>query len=189
MLNVKYLIQTNEKGEKIAIHNTQANGNAWFVKEVKFVNSADAEMKTLDKLETKNVAIRNKTSEDAFNFNKLSLVKDEIYKTEGATIKLISYEPNGLKYVSNNTNNGYAVFSEMYYKNGWNAYIDGKITYHERVDYALRGLRIPAGKHTIEFKFEPQVIKTGSMISLVSFIGILLLLGGGIYYETKRKKV
>ncbi len=188
MLNVKYLIQTNEKGEKIAIHNTQANGNAWFVKEVKFVNSADAEMKSLDKLDTKNVAIRNKTSDDVFNFNKGNFIKDETYKTDEATIKLTSYEPNELKYISNNPNLGYAVFSEMYYKNGWNAYIDGKITYHDRVDYALRGLSIPAGKHTIEFKFEPQVIKTGSMISLLSFIGILLLLGGGIYYETKRKK-
>ncbi|WP_394758392.1 YfhO family protein [Flavobacterium sp.] len=178
MLNVKYLIQTNEKGEKITIKSTAANGNAWFVKEVKLVNSADAEMKSLDKLETKNIAIIN--SKD-FNVKTQNFIKDST-----STIKLTSYAPNELKYISNNTNIGYAVFSEMYYKNGWNAYIDGKLSGHERVNYALRGLAIPAGKHAIEFKFEPQVVKTGSMISLISFIGILLLLGGGIYYETRK---
>ena len=180
MLNVKYLIQTNEKGEKIAIHNTQANGNAWFVNEIKLVSDADAEMKALDKLETKKVAVIN--SKD-FNVGFKPFVTDST-----STIKLTSYAPNELKYSSNNTNNGFAVFSEMYYKNGWNAYIDGKLSNYERVDYALRGLPIPAGKHTIEFKFEPQVVKTGSMISLLSFIGILLLLGGGIYYEAKKTK-
>ena len=183
MLNVKYLIQTNKKGEKIAIHNTQANGNAWFVKELKTVPNADAEMKALDKLDTKNVAIN--TPADFKSPGGLTVFKVD----SSATIKLTAYEPNDLKYVSNNVNNGYAVFSEMYYKKGWNAYIDGKLNDHFRVDYALRGLSIPAGKHNIEFKFEPQVIKTGSMISLLSFIGILLLLGGGIYYEAKRKKV
>ena len=182
MLNVKYLIQTNKKGEKIAIHNTQANGNAWFVKELKTVPNADAEMKALDKLDTKNVAIN--TPADFKSPRGLTLFKVD----SSATIKLTAYEPNDLKYVSNNVNNGYAVFSEMYYKKGWNAYIDGKLNDHFRVDYALRGLSIPAGKHNIEFKFEPQVIKTGGTISLISFIGILLLLGGGIYYETKRKK-
>ena len=76
----------------------------------------------------------------------------------------------------------------MYYKNGWNATIDGKSENILRVDYALRGLNIPAGKHTIEFKFEPQVVKTGSTIALVSSIGMLLLLIGGIYFENKKKK-
>jgi hypothetical protein len=180
MLNVKYLIQTNKKGEKIAIHNTQANGNAWFIKNIVSVKSADAEMKTLNKLDTKNKVV--------IHYEEVKEALVNKFATEGATIKLTSYEPNDLKYISNNTNNGFAVFSEMYYKNGWNAYIDGKLNDHYRVDYALRGLPIPKGKHTIEFKFEPQVIKTGSMISLISFIGILLLLGGGVYYETKRKK-
>ena len=67
-------------------------------------------------------------------------------------------------------------------------FIFPKLSNYERVNYALRGMAIPAGKHTIEFKFEPQVVKTGSMISLLSFIGILLLLGGGIYYEAKKTK-
>jgi uncharacterized membrane protein YfhO len=139
-------------------------------------------MKALDKLDTKNQVIISSEN----NAGKVYLVDG--FPTEKATIKLTSYEPNELKYISNNTNNGYAVFSEMYYKNGWNAYVDGKLEKYDRVNYALRGMPIPAGKHTIEFKFEPQVVKTGSMISLLSFIGILLLLGGGIYYETRKTK-
>ena len=76
----------------------------------------------------------------------------------------------------------------MYYKNGWNATIDGKKTDILKVDFALRGLAIPAGKHTIEFKFNPQVVKTGSVITLVSSIGMLLLLVGGIYFNRKKKE-
>ncbi|MGH2664410.1 YfhO family protein [Flavobacterium sp.] len=182
MLNVKYLIQTNEKGEQITIKSTGANGNAWFVKEVKRVANADAEMKALDKLDTKNVVVVSSAN------NAKSLLVNGFKKDSTATIHLDQYEPNELKYTSNNANNGYAVFSEMYYKNGWNAYIDGKLQEHDRVDYALRGLAIPAGKHTIEFKFEPQVVKTGSTISLISFIGILILLGYGIYQEKKKHK-
>lgn len=178
MLNVKYLIQTNEKGEQITIKSTGANGNAWFVKEIKEVGSADAEMKALTKFDSKNVAF--------VNSNEFKIATKQFVKDTTAVIKLDSYKSNELKYTSNNPNNGFAVFSEMYYKNGWNAYIDGKLTEHYRVDYALRGLPVPAGKHTIEFKFEPQVVKTGSMISLFSFIGILGLLGFVIYSERKK---
>ena len=74
----------------------------------------------------------------------------------------------------------------MYYEKGWNSYIDGKKVDHIRVDYVLRGLQIPAGKHSIEFKFEPQVIKTGSTITLISSIVMLFLLIGGIYFERKK---
>jgi uncharacterized membrane protein YfhO len=91
-----------------------------------------------------------------------------------------------MKYTSTNSNDGLAVFSEMYYKNGWNAYIDGKKVEHVQADYVLRALLIPAGKHRVEFKFEPQVVQTGSTITLVSSIGIVLLLIGGIYFERKK---
>jgi LPXTG-motif cell wall-anchored protein len=110
-------------------------------------------------------------------------------KDSSATITLENYKPNYLKYVSDNSNEGLAVFSEIYYGKGWNAYIDGKSVSHTRVDYVLRALNIPAGKHTIEFKFEPQVIKTGSTITLISSIGMLLLLIGGIYFVQRRKQV
>jgi LPXTG-motif cell wall-anchored protein len=93
-----------------------------------------------------------------------------------------------LKYTSNNSNDGFAVFSEIYYKDGWKATIDGKEAAIYRVNYTLRGLEIPKGKHTIEFKFEPEVVKTGSTIALFSSIGMILLIIGGVYFERKKKK-
>ncbi|MFZ0595625.1 MAG: YfhO family protein, partial [Flavobacterium sp.] len=101
------------------------------------------------------------------------------------TIQVVQYKPNYIKYKSDNAKDGLAVFSEIYYKNGWNAYVDGKLTDHFPVDYVLRAMEVPGGKHTIEFKFEPQVVKTGSTITLISSIGMLLLLIGGIYFERK----
>ena len=178
MLNVKYVIQKDKEGKEFPVSNPDVNGNAWFVSQVKLVNSADEEMKALDSLDSKEVAVVN--SKD-FDIKNTAFAKDS-----SSTITLENYKPNYLKYVSNNSKEGLAVFSEMYYGKGWNAYIDGKSADHIRVDYVLRALNIPAGKHTIEFKFEPQVIKTGSTITLISSIGMLLLLVGGIYFERKK---
>lgn len=182
MLNVKYIIQSDENGQQIPSLNGQANGNAWFVSKVKIANTPDEEMKALDKLDSKNDVIINKTKfPDA--------VTKTAYRVDStATIKLTAYEPNYLKYISNNPNEGLAVFSEIYYTPGWNAYIDNKPVPHLEVNYTLRGLKVPAGKHTIEFKFEPQVVKTGSTIALVSFLAMLILLGLGIYAERKNKE-
>ncbi|MFK7031983.1 YfhO family protein [Flavobacterium oreochromis] len=183
MLNVKYLIQKNEKNEQFLIRNQQANGNAWFVKSILFVKSADQEMKSLDKFNSKQVAIFNTSSENGSTFKGTKDISNE-----NAKIILTSYKANDLKYESINPKNGFAVFSEMYYGKGWNAYIDGKLVDHYRVDYTLRGLPIPAGKHSIEFKFEPQVVKTGSIIALISFILMLGLIIGGIYLIRKNKR-
>lgn len=183
MLNVKYIIQTNEKGEEVASMNPGVNGNTWFVKEIKTVSNSDSEMKALDKLDNKNAVVINEKE-----FGKIIKGKPRTFNLDStATIQLTNNKPNHLKYSSNNKNEGFAVFSEMYYKNGWNATIDGKESEIIRVDYALRGLNIPAGKHTVEFKFEPQVVKTGSTIALLSSIGMVLLLAGGVYFERKKK--
>ncbi|MDI6049947.1 YfhO family protein [Flavobacterium sp. XS2P24] len=178
MLNVKYVIQKDKEGKEFPVSNPAVNGNAWFVSQVKLVNSADEELKALDSLDSKNVAVVN--SKD-FEIKNTAFAKDS-----STTIILENYKPNYLKYVSNNSKEGLAVFSEMYYGKGWNAYIDGKSADHIRVDYVLRGLIIPKGDHKVEFKFEPQVIKTGSTITLISSIGMLLLLAGGIYFERKK---
>ncbi len=180
MLNVKYVIQTNKEGKEIPTQNPMHNGNAWFVQNVKWVSNADEEMKALDSLPTKNVAVINK-KEFGSILNKSVFLKDSL-----ATISLEKYKSIDLKYSSNNTNDGLAIFSEMYYAEGWNAYIDGRKTPHVRADYVLRALPIPAGTHTIEFKFEPQVVKTGSTISLASSLGMVLLIVGGLYYERKK---
>ena len=102
-----------------------------------------------------------------------------------ASIQLTQYQPNHLKYVSNNKNDGFAVFSEMYYSKGWKAAIDGQEAPIFNVNYVLRGLQTPAGKHTIEFKFEPEVVKTGGTIALISTILMVLLVGLGLYFQKK----
>jgi hypothetical protein len=176
MLNTKYIVGQDEQGKPIVYQNPEANGNAWFIKELEKVQTADLEIKKLDSLKTKEQAI---TTDEV---QSMSFVTDSL-----ATISLTNYEPNYLKYKSYNSNNGFAVFSENYYEHGWQAYIDGTETDHNRVNYVLRGISIPSGEHTIEFKFEPQVVKTGSVISLSSSIVFLLLVLGGWYWQFKKK--
>jgi hypothetical protein len=178
MLNTKYIIAEDDKENVFPYTNTDANGNAWFVKELSKVASANAEIKALDGLDTKNKAVyRLKEKEYPSQFKMDSL----------ASIKLVDVKPNYLKYETNNENDGFAVFSEIYYGNGWKTFINGKEANHIRVNYILRGMEIPAGKHTIEFKFDPDVVKTGSKIALASsvLLGIMLLVG--LFFEFKRK--
>lgn len=180
MLNTKYVIQVDDKNQEFPALNDKANGNAWFVKSVKFVNSADDEMKALDKFDSKNEAI--------INNKEFTIAPETSYQKDSlAQIKLIEYKPNYIKYTSENSNKGLAVFSEIYYPKGWIATIDGKEVPIFRTDYTLRGLEIPAGKHTVEFKFKPEVVETGSTIVLISGIGMLLLIGAGIYFENKKR--
>jgi hypothetical protein len=180
-LNIKYLLLQTNDGESVAVTNPFINGNAWFVSELKTVNSADEEMKVLGKIDTKNVATVSSAEEGK------SALPSSFSKDSLATLKLEEHLPNRIKYTSNNTQDGFAVFSENFY-NGWKATIDGKEVDIHRVDYVLRGLAIPKGKHTIEFTFEPQVVKTGSTIALVSSILMILVIVGVVYFEQKGKK-
>ena len=177
MLNTKYIIADDDKGVIFPYENTDANGNAWFVGEIEKLSSANEEIKALDSLDTRIKAVTTQ---------KLSSSQFALDST--ATITLLDYQPNYLKYRSNNSNNGFAVFSEVYYGHGWKSFIDGKETPHYRVDYVLRGMPIPKGKHSIEFKFEPEVIKTGSTISLASSIILGLLIIGGLLLELRKNK-
>ena len=178
MLNAKYIIGQGENGEPFPYVNNEANGNAWFVKQLKNVENADQEIKALDSLDNKNVAI----------FSIAELQEKTFQVDSTASIKVETYKPNYIKYSSNNSNDGFAVFSEMYYSNGWNAYIDGNLKPHYKVNYALRGLQIPKGKHTVEFKFEPKVIETGSKIALASSVILFILIIGGLFYQFKNRK-
>jgi hypothetical protein len=180
MLNTKYIIAQDEQGNTFPYLNTDAHGNAWFVDELKQLTSANDEILSLDSLNTKTVAVT--TMSDFSSYPEIR----EFIKDSTASVVLQDFKPNYLKYNSNNPNNGFAVFSEIYYRDGWNAYIDGELMAHIRVNYVLRGMEIPAGNHTIEFKFEPQVIQTGSGIALASSIVLGLLLLGGLFYELKR---
>ena len=182
MLNTKYVIAEDQTGRvEASIRYTQPNGNAWFISELKTIETGNEEIRALDSINTKIEAVVNRTIFDEFK------LKKEYEKDSIASIRLIEYKPSHLIYQSNNSNDGIAVFSELYYYKGWNAYIDGELTPHIRVNYTLRALQVPAGNHTIEFKFEPRVVETGSKIALGSSVlfGILLLLGGFLQFKKK----
>lgn len=176
MLNTKYII-AEEQGQVFPYVNEDANGNAWFISELEKTDSANSEIRALDSLQT---AIKAVTTDKALSSQRF--VVDSTSR-----ISLTEYKPNYLKYISSNTNDGFAVFSEIYYGNGWQATIDGTETPIYKVNYTLRGLQIPAGTHEIAFTFKPQVVQTGSMISLISAIVFGLLLVSGLWFVLKPK--
>ena len=156
-------------------------GNAWFVNKVQYVQTANEEIKALDSLNTKKIAVLR--DHNSYGFQDLKK-----YDTDSlATIKLTKYSLNELNYESISNQNEFAVFSEIYYEDGWNAYIDGELKPHFNVNYVLRGLEIPAGKHVIEFRFEPKVIQTGSTIALISYVLLVLIPVGWFFYDKKKE--
>ncbi len=180
MLNTKYFIFEDGNRKETLQQNPDANGNAWFVNTIKIVANANEEIVALDSLKTKTQAVIDKRFiSEGF--------KTEYPKDSVATIKLTLYKANKLVYESNTTTNQFAVFSEIYYKNGWNAYINGNLVPHYRVNYVLRGMEIPKGKHTITFEFEPTVIKKGNTITLISY-ALLLLIPLAWFFVAKKKK-
>ena len=181
MLNVKYFIVPGDDGKEQIQQNPFNNGNAWFVNEVQYVQTANEEIKALDSLNTKKIAVLR--DHNSYGFQDLKK-----YDTDSlATIKLTKYSLNELNYESISNQNEFAVFSEIYYKDGWNAYIDGELKPHFNVNYVLRGLEIPAGKHVIEFRFEPKVIQTGSTIALISYVLLVLIPVGWFFYDKKKE--
>ena len=181
MLNVKYVIQRGEQGA-FAAQNPDALGNAWFVSSLVEVNSADEEMQMLSNLSVKDSAVMNRRS-----FPDLSLQK-EYQQDSLAQITLERYLPNRLVYSSRNTYAGLAVFSELYYPQGWQAYINGKEAPHFRVNYALRAMEVPAGEHEIEFRFEPTVVETGSQIALAGSLLFVLIGAAGFLFTVRNRR-
>ena len=164
MLNTKYFIVGVDQVQE----NPNANGNTWFVNKLRAVTSANQEINALDSLKTKNEAV---IMSNVFNDNAIT----NFEKDTTATIVLTNYDVTILEYKSITSKKQFAVFSEIYYKDGWNAYIDGELTPHYRVNYVLRGMSIPSGKHTIIFKFEPTVIDNGKTITLTSYFLLILI--------------
>ncbi|MFS4481965.1 YfhO family protein [Hyunsoonleella sp. 2307UL5-6] len=179
MLNTKYIIAQDEKGTIFPYVNDDANGNAWFVENIIKVPSANQEIKLLDSLNNKIAAVVTNYPSDL----KLNFKVDST-----AVIDVVDYQPNYIKYTTNNTNTGFAVFSEIYYPKGWKATIDGREVSFKRVNYILRGMEIPAGAHVVEFRFDPDVVKTGSSIALGSSVLLAILILSGIFYEFKKRK-
>lgn len=177
MLNTRYVIYN---GEAAPIRNRYALGNAWFINKINYVATADSEITALANFNPRTTAVINeKFKTDIGDFN---------HKYDStAYIKMLSYKANELTYESNSAVEQLAVFSEIYYKDGWNAYVDGVLTNHVQANYVLRAMKLLAGKHTIVFKFEPSVYAKGEMISRISS-GILLLSFAGVGFMSMKKK-
>ena len=176
MLNTKYIILTPEISEL----NWNSLGHAWFVDDYEIVNNADDEIAALSRFTPKKTAIIDKRFQDVIK----KLPKSDLFASETVGyIQLKNYKPNHLTYKSSNKKEQLAVFSEIYYDKGWNAYIDNFKTEHIRVNYILRAMIIPKGVHKIEFKFEPKTYNVSQTIALSSSIVILLLFLGMLGYS------
>jgi hypothetical protein len=177
MLNTKYIIY-NPKAQPIM--NPHALGNAWFVDKVKVVNNADEEIKAVQDFDPATTAIVDKRFKDRL----FSFTKDV-----AATIELTEYRPNRLSYRSSAKTDQLAVLSEIYYDKGWDAYVDGKPVPHFRVNYVLRAMKVPAGEHKIEFRFEPEVWRIGGIVSMISSILLIAFILFVLYTEYKEREV
>lgn len=184
MLNTKYFIIPDNKRMPVAQQNPNALGNAWFVNDFRIVPNADAELEALTDLDPSREAIIDQRFESF-------VAGKEFTKDSVSSIKLDSYKPNQLIYSAKCNEEELAVFSEIYYPKGWNAFIDGHPVNHFSVNYVLRALVIPAGNHKIEFKFEPESYFMGNKISLASSIvlilGLILILGKEIWLFLNNK--
>ena len=174
MLNTKYFIAGDQANAVIA--NPEANGNAWYVSEIRKVAGADDEIKVLNEINTKTAAVVDTT-----------LFKTSKSKYSAANIiQLIEQKPNYLKYETNCFEDGFAVFSEVYYPTGWIAKIDDVEVDILRVNYILRGMEVAKGNHVIEFEFKPNSYYIGNKIMLFFNVVILLVFVGGVYLSVKK---
>lgn len=179
MYNVKYILQDSEEGMTLS-QNPEANGPAWFVNEIQYVADYNAEFEALGKVDTKNTVVMR----EEFR-SKLGSFQPQRDST--ATVIIKEVQLNKLRYQVENRSDGFMVFAENYYKNGWIATIDGEVSEIYPVNYALRGIKVPAGTHKIVMTFEPTVVQTGGMIMLGSSVLLFLLIAGGVFYSYKNR--
>lgn len=184
MLNTKYFITPGQDGNPVAQQNPDALGNAWFVNEVKIVKNADEEIKAVGG----NFNPRIVAFVDARYQQYMS---DKNLKQDSTgIIKLTEYKPNHLTYESNTASSQVAVFSEIFYRGNedWISFVDGVETPHFRADYVLRAMVVPAGKHKVEFKFQPKSVVIGAKIDLIASILLVLIVVGALVMEFRGKK-
>ena len=177
MLNMKYLIYNKQAAPLV---NPYANGNAWFVNNIRIADNANEEMNMLGKINTKTEMVVDKSF--------AAQLPTKLTSDTSAHIALTSYKPNHLVYNFNSKTDQVAVFSEIYYENGWNAYINGKLVPYVRADYLLRAMRLKAGTYDIEFMFEPKSYSIGNTIALISSILLILSILGFVFWQLKSQK-
>jgi hypothetical protein len=182
MLNTKYFITTNDQGQAQQQPNMGALGNAWFVEDIILLKTNLEELNGLSGFDPAKTALVNTEFSNYFEGWTVS-------KADNARIQLTEYKPSKLTYTTTGTGDKLAVFSEIWYgpNKGWQAYLDGEPVDHIRVNYALRGMRVPPGSHEIVFEFDPQSYKTGNMISLIASLILLGFLAFMIYTMVKKK--
>ena len=182
MLNMKYVIvpDRNDARQNMAMQNPFAMGPCWLVKEVKFVKNADEEMNALNAFDPVQVAFVDEKFKAAVPFT-------PVYDS-AAYIKLLWNKNDEIRYEFNAAANQFAVFSEVYYPLGWKAYIDGKETPYCKTNYALRGLAIPAGKHTIDFVFDPGSVRVGEKVARYANIFSVLVVLLCLFMAWKSRK-
>ena len=182
MLNTKYFIVSDANNNPVPQYNPNAMGNAWYIDSILVVNTPNEESDALNEIDVTTTAVLDIKFAD--------FVKDFVpAKDSAAQVQFLSYKPDALEYQTVSNQNGIVVFSEIYYPYGWHAYIDGQPVEHFRVNYALRALNVPAGKHHIKFEFKPDAIKKAEPISFVCiFIIYGTILFGIVYYVVRRRK-
>ncbi len=169
MLNTKYIIGKGQNGEPQVSLNTAAQGNAWFVNNIRRVNSPKEEIETINDIDPRGQAIVHSAFDDQITNTSFS---------QQGQIQLTAYAPNELSYKVSTDSPQFAVFSDIWYgpDKGWNAYLNGEEVPHMRANYILRAMNIPAGNHDLVFKFEPRLYSLGTTIALVSSIVLCLIL-------------
>jgi len=179
MLNTKYFIGQGQNGQPIAQLNSGTFGPCWLVKGIKFVTSVNNEMLALDSTNLRDTAVINESFKASI---KQLPVADSL-----ASIKISERQNDKITYAFNASTPQFAVLSEIYYNRGWNAYLDGQKADYVKTNYALRGIAIPAGKHTVDFRFEPTAYKTGNAISFWGVALIYLILAVALFLLFKKK--
>ncbi|MBV6644234.1 MAG: YfhO family protein [Cyclobacteriaceae bacterium] len=165
MLNIRYIITKDQSGPLVQ-RNTTALGNAWLARDINIVTTANDELTEVGEIDLSETVV--------INGAKFPEIDAADYSAEG-TILLANYHPERMEYTFTGASNQFAVFSEVYYAPGWNAYIDGELTPHCQVNYVLRGLPVPKGEHKIEFKYEPVSREVGKY-AIVGSLFIFLVL-------------
>ena len=179
MLNTKYIIVPLQGGQTVPLLNPYAYGNAWFVDRLTFADNANQEIERIGQIDLRHEAVADKRFADVLG--------EAVAQDKNSVAKLLAYEPNQLTYEVSSDKGGVLVFSEVYYP-GWTATIDGQPAELGRVNYILRALRVPAGKHQVKLAFFPKSVDTTETIAYVAYVVLLLIIMGGLYDTWRRKK-